>query len=86
MSNELDCNGARSENIMDPCRESEVVHMYDNMKTQSWGETKEKLSKRGLQGTQLREHAANLIKVHSLVFYVYCCFYKFIFFILNWIL
>ncbi|XP_048860117.1 uncharacterized protein si:dkey-61p9.7 [Brienomyrus brachyistius] len=64
LSNELDYSGACSENIMDPCRESEVVRMYDNMKTQSWGETKEKLWKSySLQSTDLREHAAMLIKM-----------------------
>ncbi|KAL4617185.1 hypothetical protein GN956_G22244 [Arapaima gigas] len=43
LSSDLHHCGGQSENIMDPCRESQLINMYERITCQVWGKTQEKI-------------------------------------------
>ena len=66
-----------SESLNDPCRGSELVTMYRELKTQIWGETKEKMTKLRFEQKQ-KDRTKVLIKVKTptiflIMFCNVCC-------------
>ncbi|XP_018590108.2 uncharacterized protein LOC108923682 isoform X1 [Scleropages formosus] len=53
LSSDIRHSGARSENIMEPCGQSQLISLYDTMKNQVWGRIKETSLNHGMTSQQL---------------------------------